>query len=193
MKCIDPLVTGYERGTFEERSAPTESSPRQSRKNSEDDSRANNNIRETLGILSATMIVLAPKPHQETVTGINDFVWRMCVSYGPLNSLSLVATKRSTIWLLGPVASIGSVLMPNLATIRLPSSGCTAGNWHSSSQITQQKLFTSCRLALRTRPLVLPSLCTSCVKNGPLCSVSWTPALQSTFESMKDNIVHPWV
>jgi len=52
MKCIDPLVTGYERGTFEERSARTESSPRQSRKNSEDDSRANNNIRETLGILS---------------------------------------------------------------------------------------------------------------------------------------------
>ena len=52
MKCIDPLVTGYERGTFEERSARTESSPRQSGKNSEDDSRANNNIRETLGILS---------------------------------------------------------------------------------------------------------------------------------------------
>ena len=52
MKCIDPLVTGYERGTFEERSAQTESSPRQSGKNSEDDSRANNNIRETLGILS---------------------------------------------------------------------------------------------------------------------------------------------
>jgi len=55
MKCIDPLVTGYERGTFEERSARTESSPRQSRKNSEDDSRANNNIRETLGILSKRM------------------------------------------------------------------------------------------------------------------------------------------
>jgi len=52
MKCTDPLVTGYERGTFEERSARTESSPRQSRKNSEDDSRANNNIRETLGIFS---------------------------------------------------------------------------------------------------------------------------------------------
>jgi len=55
MKWIDPLVTGYERGTFEERSARTELSPRQSRKNSEDDSRANNNIRETLGILSVTM------------------------------------------------------------------------------------------------------------------------------------------
>ena len=45
-------MTGYERGTFEERSARTELLPRQSRKNSEDDSRANNNIRETLGILS---------------------------------------------------------------------------------------------------------------------------------------------
>jgi len=53
MKCRDPLVTtGYERGTLVERSAQTELSPRQSRKNSEDDSRANNNIRETLGILS---------------------------------------------------------------------------------------------------------------------------------------------
>jgi hypothetical protein len=55
MKCIDPLVTGYERGTFEERSARTESSPRQSGKKSEDDSRANNNICETLGILSAKL------------------------------------------------------------------------------------------------------------------------------------------
>ena len=52
-KCIDPLVTGYERGTFAECSAQTELLPRQSRKNSpEDDSRANNNIRKTLGILS---------------------------------------------------------------------------------------------------------------------------------------------
>jgi len=48
----DELVTGYKRGTFEERSARTESLPRQSRKNSDDDSRANNNIRKTLGILS---------------------------------------------------------------------------------------------------------------------------------------------
>ena len=52
MKCIDPLMTEYESRTFEERSARTESSPRQSTKNSEDDSRANNNTRETLGILS---------------------------------------------------------------------------------------------------------------------------------------------
>jgi len=56
MKKIDTLVTGYERGTFEEHSARTESLPRQSRKNSEDGSRANNNIRETLGILSVPRI-----------------------------------------------------------------------------------------------------------------------------------------
>ena len=30
-------------------------------------------------------IVLAPKPHQETVHDIADFVWRMCVSYRRLN------------------------------------------------------------------------------------------------------------
>ena len=68
MKCIDPLVTGYERGTFEERSARTESLPRQSGKNSEDDSRANNNIRETLGILSRP----SPMPA----------IWRMSIPGG---------------------------------------------------------------------------------------------------------------
>ena len=35
-----------------------------------------------------SMIVLAPKPHQEHVTNINDFVWRMCVSYRKLNSIT---------------------------------------------------------------------------------------------------------
>ena len=35
-----------------------------------------------------SMIVLAPKPHQETVTDIQDFVWRMCVSYRKLNSVT---------------------------------------------------------------------------------------------------------
>jgi hypothetical protein len=67
MKYIDPLVTGYERGTFEERSAQTESLPRQSRKNSEDDSCANNNIRETLGILSGQMVYLVPRPARSRV------------------------------------------------------------------------------------------------------------------------------
>jgi len=33
--------------------------------------------------------VLAPKPHQETVEDINDFVWRMCVSYRGLNAITL--------------------------------------------------------------------------------------------------------
>ena len=35
-----------------------------------------------------SMIVLAPKPHQEHVTNIDDFVWRMCVSYRKLNSIT---------------------------------------------------------------------------------------------------------
>ena len=33
-------------------------------------------------------IVLAPKPHQEHVTNIKDFVWRMCVSYRGLNRVT---------------------------------------------------------------------------------------------------------
>jgi hypothetical protein len=34
-------------------------------------------------------IVLAAKPHQEHVTDIDDFVWRMCVSYRRLNQVTL--------------------------------------------------------------------------------------------------------
>ena len=33
-------------------------------------------------------IVLAPKPHQEHVVDISDFVWRMCVSYRGLNKIT---------------------------------------------------------------------------------------------------------
>ena len=33
-----------------------------------------------------SLIILAPKPHQEGCTDINDFCWRLCVSYCPLNS-----------------------------------------------------------------------------------------------------------
>ena len=36
-----------------------------------------------------SIIVLAPKPHQEQVTHIDDFVWRMCVSYRGLNRVTL--------------------------------------------------------------------------------------------------------
>ena len=36
-----------------------------------------------------SLIVLAPKPHQEHVTDIKDFVWRMCVSYRKLNAVTL--------------------------------------------------------------------------------------------------------
>ena len=33
-------------------------------------------------------IVLAPKPHQEHITDIKDFVWRFCVNYRPLNEIT---------------------------------------------------------------------------------------------------------
>ena len=36
-----------------------------------------------------SMIVLAPKPHQEHITDIADFVWRLCVNYRGLNSVTL--------------------------------------------------------------------------------------------------------
>jgi hypothetical protein len=34
--------------------------------------------------------LLAPKPHQEGVTNIRDFVWRFCVNYIPLNQVTRV-------------------------------------------------------------------------------------------------------
>ena len=37
----------------------------------------------------AFRIVLAPKPHQEDVTDIHEFIWRMCVNYRPLNTITL--------------------------------------------------------------------------------------------------------
>jgi hypothetical protein len=36
-----------------------------------------------------SLIVLAPKPHQEEVESIEDFIWRMCVSYRKLNQVTL--------------------------------------------------------------------------------------------------------
>ncbi len=35
-----------------------------------------------------SMVVLAAKPHQEHITNIKDFIWRMCVSYRKLNSVT---------------------------------------------------------------------------------------------------------
>ena len=35
-----------------------------------------------------SMIVLAQKPHQENINNITDFIWRMCVSYRKLNSIT---------------------------------------------------------------------------------------------------------
>ena len=36
-----------------------------------------------------SMIVLAPKPHQEHIIDIEDFIWRLCVNYRGLNSVTL--------------------------------------------------------------------------------------------------------
>lgn len=34
------------------------------------------------------MIVLTQKPHQESITNIDDFLWQMCVSYRRLNAVT---------------------------------------------------------------------------------------------------------
>ena len=34
------------------------------------------------------MVVLAQKPHQEHIQDINDFIWRMCVSYRQLTTVA---------------------------------------------------------------------------------------------------------
>jgi hypothetical protein len=34
--------------------------------------------------------ILAPKPHQEHVKHINEFVWRFCVNYVPLNAVTRI-------------------------------------------------------------------------------------------------------
>ena len=34
------------------------------------------------------MILLAPKLHQENVTNIQEFIWRLCVSYRALNAVT---------------------------------------------------------------------------------------------------------
>ena len=41
------------------------------------------------------MIVLAPKPHQETVSTINKCVWRLCASYHALNAVTICFTFTS--------------------------------------------------------------------------------------------------
>ena len=59
-----------------------------------------------------SLIVLAAKPHQESVTNIVDFIWRMCVSYRALNRITkpfqfLIPRCDDSIYMLGG----GSVLI----------------------------------------------------------------------------------
>ena len=35
-------------------------------------------------------VILAPKPHQETVYNIEDFVWHFCINYIPLNGVTQI-------------------------------------------------------------------------------------------------------
>ena len=35
-----------------------------------------------------SLMLLAPKPHQKECIDIDDFIWRLCVSYRPLNSVT---------------------------------------------------------------------------------------------------------
>ena len=44
-------------------------------------------IRECKGAWGS-MTLLAPKPNQEGVINVNDFVWRLCVSYRGLNRVT---------------------------------------------------------------------------------------------------------
>jgi hypothetical protein len=37
----------------------------------------------------AVQALLAAKPHQEHISNIEDFVWRFCVNYIPLNQVTL--------------------------------------------------------------------------------------------------------
>lgn len=48
----------------------------------------NSNWIEECGGQWGSIIVLAPKPHQEHIINIKDFVWRMCVSYRPPNAVT---------------------------------------------------------------------------------------------------------
>ena len=37
-------------------------------------------------------IVLAPKPHQEHITDIDEFIWRFCISYVALNLVTFITS-----------------------------------------------------------------------------------------------------
>ena len=48
----------------------------------------NNVWMEKCGVPRGSIIVLASKPHQENILNIDDFIWRMCVYYRKLNSIT---------------------------------------------------------------------------------------------------------
>ena len=52
------------------------------------DLEVNNLIRDCEGPWGS-LLLLAAKPHQESCTNISAFIWRLCVSYRPLNKITL--------------------------------------------------------------------------------------------------------
>jgi hypothetical protein len=50
--------------------------------------KANGWIRKCFGVWGSS-IILAAKPHQERILSIDDFIWRLCVSYRHLNQVTL--------------------------------------------------------------------------------------------------------
>ena len=48
----------------------------------------NNVWMEKCGVPRGSITVLASKPHQEHILNIDDFIWRMCVYYRKLNSIT---------------------------------------------------------------------------------------------------------
>lgn len=100
-----------------------------------------------------SMSILAPRPHQEDITAINDFVWRLYVSYRALNAVTETfgfVTKR----MLKNLA-IQTVLCSTLSwtmgkgIIRLLFERRISVSWLSLHQLVVRKKFKSYLLVLK--------------------------------------------
>ena len=82
--------------------------------------------------------LLAPKPHQENITDINDFILRFCVNYIPLNSITKVISMhipccdeavRNTFdgskykWLMGAVSGFNQICVAKSSQAKLAFTG----------------------------------------------------------------------
>jgi len=90
--------------------------------------------------------LLAVKPHQENVTDIKDFVWRFCVNYVPLNSVTKVIampiprcdkTVGNTFdgsifcWLMDAISGYNQIRVGKSSQVKLAFAGpgCTKYTW----------------------------------------------------------------